>query len=88
MEPVLGKIELFAFDYAPQGWLKCEGQLLKIEDYPQLFSLLGTTYGGDGEYNFGLPNMEGKEPAKGLNYCVCIIQQYPGERGDGGGPLT
>jgi microcystin-dependent protein len=58
----LGQIELFAFDYAPTGWAKCQGQLLPINQNQALFSLLGTTYGGDGRNTFALPDLRGRVP--------------------------
>lgn len=62
MDPILGSIQLFAFDWAPQGWLRCDGTLLPITQYTALFSLLGTTYGGDGQTNFALPDLRGRAP--------------------------
>lgn len=62
MEPFLGQIQLFGFNFAPRGWAKCEGQLLPIAQYSALFSLLGTTYGGDGRTSFGLPDLRGRAP--------------------------
>lgn len=62
MEPFLGMISLFGFNFAPRGWAKCEGQLLPISQNTALFSLLGTTYGGDGVTSFGLPDLRGRAP--------------------------
>jgi microcystin-dependent protein len=59
-EPFLGQVAIFPFSFAPQGWAKCEGQLLPISQNQALFSLLGTTYGGDGETTFGLPDLRGR----------------------------
>jgi len=59
-EPFLGQIQPFAFNFAPRGWTKCDGQLLQISQYSALFSLLGTTYGGDGRTTFGLPDLRGR----------------------------
>jgi microcystin-dependent protein len=56
----IGEIELFGFDYAPNGWAFCNGQMLSIADNTALFSLLGTTYGGDGVTIFGLPDLRGR----------------------------
>lgn len=61
-EPFVGEIRLFGGSYAPIGWLPCEGQLLSIFDYDTLYSLLGTTYGGDGENTFALPDLRGRLP--------------------------
>lgn len=62
MEPFIGMIAMFGFNYAPKGWAFCNGQLLPIQQYSALFSLLGTTYGGDGIQTFGLPNLQGRVP--------------------------
>jgi len=59
-EPFLGQVELFAFDYPPKNWAVCDGSHLLIGQNPQLFSLLGTTYGGDGIKTFGLPDLRGR----------------------------
>ena len=61
-EPFLSEIRLFTFQFAPKGWALCNGQLLPINQNQALFSLLGTTYGGDGRVNFGLPNLQGRVP--------------------------
>jgi microcystin-dependent protein len=61
-EPFLGEIRTFGFNFAPQGWALCNGQLLPISQNTALFSLLGTTYGGDGVTTFGLPNLQGRVP--------------------------
>jgi microcystin-dependent protein len=61
-EPYLGQIEIFAFDYAPRGWMICAGQLLSIAQNQDLFSLLGTTFGGDGRVNFALPDLRSSTP--------------------------
>ncbi|MBP6366174.1 MAG: phage tail protein [Nitrosomonas sp.] len=62
LEPFVGEISYVAFDYAPNGWFKCDGQTLPISQYAALYSLLGTKYGGDGITNFKLPDMRGKVP--------------------------
>jgi microcystin-dependent protein len=59
-EPFLGEIDLVAFDFAPKGWAICAGQILAINQNTALFSLLGTTYGGDGRTNFALPDLRGR----------------------------
>ena len=61
-EPFLSEIRLFSFIFAPKGWALCDGQLLPINQNQALFSLLGTTFGGDGRVNFGLPNLQGRAP--------------------------
>lgn len=59
-EPFLSEIKIMSFGFAPKGWALCNGQLLPINQNQALFSLLGTTYGGDGRINFGLPNLQGR----------------------------
>ena len=61
-EPFLSEIRLFSFGFAPKGWALCDGQLLPINQNQALFSLLGTTFGGDGQVNFGLPDCRGRTP--------------------------
>jgi microcystin-dependent protein len=60
--PFLGQIMLASFNFAPKGWALCNGQLLPINQNQALFSLLGTTYGGDGRVNFALPDLRGRVP--------------------------
>jgi microcystin-dependent protein len=62
MEPFIAEIKLFAGNFAPRGWAFCEGQILPIMEYQALFSLVGTTYGGDGRTTFGLPDLRGRAP--------------------------
>ena len=61
-QPYVGEIRMFAGNFAPAGWLFCEGQLLPISENETLFQLIGTTYGGDGESTFGLPDLQGRIP--------------------------
>jgi len=61
-EPFLSEIKIMSFGFPPKGWALCDGQLLPINQNQALFSLLGTTYGGDGRVNFGLPNLQGNVP--------------------------
>jgi microcystin-dependent protein len=61
-EPFLAEIRIMSFSFAPKGWAFCNGQLLPINQNQALFSLLGTTYGGDGRVNFALPNLQGRTP--------------------------
>jgi microcystin-dependent protein len=60
--PFLAEIRIFPFNFAPKGWAFCDGQILPLSQNTALFSLLGTTYGGDGKSNFALPNMQGNAP--------------------------
>ncbi len=61
-EPFLSEIRIMSFGYAPKGWAMCNGQLLPINQNQALFSLLGTTFGGDGRVNFALPDLRGRTP--------------------------
>ena len=60
--PFLSEIRIFSFGFPPKGWAMCDGQLLPINQNQALFSLLGTTYGGDGRVNFALPDLQGRVP--------------------------
>jgi microcystin-dependent protein len=74
-EPFLSEIRMMSFDFAPRGWALCNGQLLPINQNQALFSLLGTTFGGDGRTNFALPDLRGRTPMhEGDNHTL-------GERG-------
>jgi microcystin-dependent protein len=78
-EPFLGEIRMFAGNFAPDGWLLCEGQLMSVADWSALFSLLGTTYGGDGENTFALPDLRGRVP---VHYSYTVVQSvHLGEQG-------
>ncbi len=61
-EPFLGEVKIISWNFPPKGWAFCNGQLLPINQNQALFSILGTTYGGDGRVNFGLPNLQGRSP--------------------------
>src|SRR5262252_7758988 len=61
-EPFLGEIKIISWNFPPKGWTFCNGQLLPINQNQALFSILGTTYGGDGRQTFGLPNLQGRTP--------------------------
>ena len=60
--PYVGEIRMFAGNFAPAGWMFCNGQLLPISEYEVLFNLIGTSYGGDGQTTFALPNLQGRLP--------------------------
>ena len=61
-QPYVGEIRMFGGNFSPAGWMFCDGQLLPISENETLFQLIGTTYGGDGESTFGLPNLAGRVP--------------------------
>ena len=61
-EPFLGEIRIVGFDFAPRGWALCDGQILPINQNQSLYSILGTTYGGDGRTTFALPDLRGRSP--------------------------
>lgn len=61
-QPYVGEIRMFAGNFAPAGWLFCQGQVLAISEYETLFNLIGTTYGGDGQNTFQLPNLQSRLP--------------------------
>lgn len=62
MDPFLGTIAMFGFNFVPRGWAFCNGQIMSIQQNTALFSLLGTTYGGNGTTTFGLPDLRGRVP--------------------------
>ena len=77
--PYLGDVRAMSFDFAPQGWAACKGQLLPVAQNRQLFQLLGSDYGGNGETTFALPSLPGV-PAQGgavLTYCICLQAPVP-----------
>jgi microcystin-dependent protein len=77
MDYTLGEITLFAFFFTPSGWMSCEGQLLTITKNQALFSLIGSTYGGDGKTTFALPNLKGASPLPNMKYYIAIQGMYP-----------
>jgi microcystin-dependent protein len=77
MEPYLGQIQLFPYNFAPKNWLFCEGQLLPIAHNTALFAVLGTMYGGDGQTTFAVPDLRGKEPIPNLRYCIAVVGIFP-----------
>ncbi|HEX8626497.1 MAG TPA: tail fiber protein [Allosphingosinicella sp.] len=92
-QPYIGEIRIFAGSFAPMGWMFCEGQLLPISEYDTLFAVIGTTYGGDGQETFALPDLRGRLPvhqgkgssgttytigeAAGVEEVTLTIQQMP-----------
>jgi microcystin-dependent protein len=92
-DPYVGEVRLVGFTFAPIGWALCDGRLLSIQDNSALYSLIGTTYGGNGENNFAVPDLRGRVPvhqssSSGGNYLVgqtggvesvtLTANQYPG----------
>ena len=75
MNAVLGMIYMFAGDFTPQGYTPCDGRLLKVSQNVPLFSLLGTTYGGDGTNTFGIPKLSA--PMPGISYIMATVGDYP-----------
>ncbi len=69
-QPYVGEIRMFGGNFAPAGWMFCAGQLLPISEYETLFNLIGTTYGGDGQETFALPDMQGRVPVHMGNSLV------------------
>ena len=72
-QPYIGMIIVVPYNFAPQGWMCCQGQLLPISEYEALFNLIGTTYGGDGQSTFALPNLQSRvspHSGGGLNFAV------------------
>jgi microcystin-dependent protein len=78
-QPYVGEIRMFAGNFAPTGWAQCNGQLLPISQNTALFSLLGTTYGGDGKSTFGLPDLQGSAPM-GEGSGPGLSQRFLGEQ--------
>lgn len=62
MEPFIGEVKIVGFNFPPRGWATCDGQMLPIQQYQSLYSILGTTYGGDGRTTFALPDLRGRTP--------------------------
>lgn len=77
MEPFIGQIKLFPYNFAPRNWAFCEGQILSIVQNTALFSLLGNRFGGDGKTTFALPDLRGAEPLPGNHYCIALTGLYP-----------
>ena len=75
-QPYLSEIKIMSFGFAPQGWAQCNGQLLPINQNQALFSLLGTTYGGNGQTNFALPDLRGSTP---IHFGKHVLGERTGE---------
>lgn len=74
---ILGEIRLFPYGKTPDGWLACAGQALYINQYPKLYMLLGTRFGGDGTQKFKMPDLREKSP-ENLLYCMAVDGEFPG----------
>lgn len=74
---LLGSLLLIPYDFVPVYFERCDGQLLLINSHLTLYSLLGIRFGGDGKTNFGLPDLRGREPIKGLSYVIAMRGIYP-----------
>jgi microcystin-dependent protein len=80
-QPYVGQVIMFGGNFAPAGWMTCSGQLLPISEYETLFNLIGTTYGGDGQSTFGLPDLQGRVPihnGQGSGLSNYVIGQKAG----------
>lgn len=77
MDFILGQIQTFGFNFAPVGWMACEGQVLSIAENSALFSLLGTTYGGNGTSTFALPDLREAGKRDNVHYCIAVTGVYP-----------
>jgi microcystin-dependent protein len=75
MEPFIGQIQLFPYNFAPKGWAPCDGSTLQISTNTALFSLLGTNFGGDGRTTFALPKLKG--PADAVGYFIALQGIFP-----------
>jgi microcystin-dependent protein len=76
MNCFIGQVETFAFGFAPRDWLPCDGRLLRPDDYPYLFNLIGDTYGGDGTTSFALPKLGALGP-QGPNFFIAAFGEFP-----------
>jgi microcystin-dependent protein len=79
MDYILGSVSIFPWNWQSEGWLKCDGRLLKIEDYQALYSLLGSEFGGDRKTTFAIPNIPAIKTAQGgdLDYYIAVQGIYP-----------
>jgi microcystin-dependent protein len=80
LDPHVGEIAIFPYDFEPADWLRCDGQSLGIAKYPKLFSLLGVRYGGDGRQSFALPKLPPLQAAKSdlaVGYFIATDGVYP-----------
>ncbi|WP_221798519.1 phage tail protein [Oceanobacter mangrovi] len=76
-EALLGQIQLFPYEFSIQGWARCEGQIMNVQQNAALFSVLGNRFGGEAPATFALPDLRGKSPLEGLSYFISITGLYP-----------
>ena len=76
MEPFIGQVELFPYDFVPRGWAPCEGQTLKVRENQALSTLLKNRFGGDGKTTFGLPDLR-KDAPPNLRFCIAVSGLFP-----------
>lgn len=77
VDALIGTIMLFPYNFAPRGWMSCEGQILNITQYQALYALIGPTYGGDGRTTFAVPNLKGAEPLPQMKYYIATTGIFP-----------
>lgn len=78
MDTFIGTIMLFPYNFVPRDWLACEGQVLNVNQYQALYSLIGQYFpGGNGSTTFALPNLRGAEPVPNTKYCIAMAGLYP-----------
>ena len=71
MEPIVGTLQLFAFDFTPENWLLCDGATYNTAAQPELWETIGPAYGGDGRSFFKVPDLTNQSPVKGSHWCIC-----------------
>jgi microcystin-dependent protein len=77
VDALIGTVMLFPYNFAPSGWMLCNGQVLTITQYQALFALIGATYGGDGRTTFAVPNLNGAQPLPTINYYIAVTGIFP-----------
>lgn len=77
MDPFIGQIKLFPYDFEPVGWAYCDGRIMQVQQSTALFALIGNKFGGNGTTTFALPNLLGAEPLAGNRYFIAIMGIYP-----------
>lgn len=77
VDALIGTIMLFPYNFAPSGWMSCEGQTLNIAQYQALYALIGIKFGGNGSTTFMLPNLKGAEPIPGMQYYIAMVGIFP-----------